>query len=193
MCMLAQQSNHSGFVKLPKHASTVKTLLGFFTALAARAFPMLARHQHLQDIYNYLPIPDLYATSGQPDEAQIRLIADAGYHAVINLAPTSRLENSLAEEAEIVESLGMQYIHLPVDFKNPTTADFDQFVRHLETQTDHPVWVHCAANMRVSAFTYRYRTEILGHDVEEAQRDLQQIWEPVGVWADFIRTPNTLP
>lgn len=38
---------------------------------------------------------------------------------------------------------------------------------------DDKVWVHCAANMRVSAFIYRYRCTVLGEDRDTAARDLQ--------------------
>ena len=49
-----------------------------------------------------------------------------------------------------------------------------------------PVWVHCAANMRVSAFMYRYRRDVLGQDPKVLEGDLHRIWEPFGVWKAFV-------
>ena len=168
-----------------KYANTLKTTLGFVRSVLARLLPFLARSEALTDIYNFLHIENVYATSGQPSESQFRLIKEAGYKTVVNLAPTSMLENSVVEEAQFLESLELDYIHIPVDFKNPTEEDFQQFLTSIENRKD--VWVHCAANMRVSAFTYRYRTQVLAENEEAAKADLQKIWEPVGVWSEFIR------
>ena len=52
---------------------------------------------------------------------------------------------------------------------------------------EQKVFVHCAANMRVSAFIYRYRTQVLGMDDETARVDLEKLWDPMGPWKDFIR------
>ncbi|MEM7080035.1 MAG: protein tyrosine phosphatase family protein [Pseudomonadota bacterium] len=169
---------------MAKHGNTLRTLMGFLRSVLARWIPALSKATSLSDIYNYLPIEGVYSTSGQPSESQLRLIKTAGFRRVINLAPTSRLENSVVEEARILEDLGIAYTHIPVDFAAPQEADFNAFVAALEE--DGPVWVHCAANMRVSAFTYRYRTRICGEDEGAAMADLQKIWNPVGVWADFI-------
>ena len=51
---------------------------------------------------------------------------------------------------------------------------------------DQPVHVHCIANYRVSAFIYRYRTERLGWDKARARADMDAIWQPEGVWAEFV-------
>ncbi len=168
------------------HSSTVKTMAGFFRAVLGRWLPFLAKSQQLTDIYNYLPIDGLFATSGQPSEAQFELIKDAGYETVINLAPSSVLENSVVEERAILSRLGIEYVHIPVDFKHPTDADFDTFVERLRDAEPAKTWVHCAANMRVSAFAYRYRRGVLAENEGSARIDLHKIWEPVGVWKDFI-------
>ena len=170
---------------MPRHSNTARTLFGFVRSVLARWFPSLSNNERLDDIYNYLGIEGVYATSGQPSESQFQLIRDAGYEVVINLAPRSVLENSVVEEKSILQDLGIEYIHIPVDFKNPTEEDFRSFQSSLDG--DWKVWVHCAANMRVSAFTYRYRTKILGHDESEAFADLQKIWSPIGVWSEFIQ------
>ena len=151
-----------------------------------RRTPLKAVGDSIGDIYNYLKVDDRIATSGQPSEQQFALIRDAGYVTVINLAPSSALENSLADEDSLLEELGIEYIHIPVDFKNPTEEDFTKFVRSLESRAGQKVWVHCAANARVSAFVYRYRRSVLGEDEATASADLRKIWEPFGVWKAFI-------
>jgi predicted metal-dependent phosphoesterase TrpH len=49
------------------------------------------------------------------------------------------------------------------------------------------IWLHCAANMRVSAFLFRYRRDILKESAAIAKLDLDKIWQPLGVWAQFIK------
>ena len=82
--------------------------------------------------------------------------------------------------------LGMAYIHIPVDFQNPTGQDFDQFCAVMKQLKDVPVHVHCIANYRVSAFFYRYRRDVLGMDETRARADMEDVWHPEGVWAAFV-------
>jgi protein tyrosine phosphatase (PTP) superfamily phosphohydrolase (DUF442 family) len=56
----------------------------------------------------------------------------------------------------------MTYIHIPVDFQNPTDDDFDRFCAVMEQLKEVPAHVHCITNYRVSAFFYRYRRDVLG-------------------------------
>jgi hypothetical protein len=49
-----------------------------------------------------------------------------------------------------------------------------------------PVHVHCIANYRVSAFFYRYRRDVLGMDAAAARSEMEAIWQPEDVWADFL-------
>lgn len=167
-------------------SNTGKTILGFVRAWAARRLPFISQATELPDIYNYVLIEGLFPTSGQPGESELRAIAEAGYTRVINLAPTSMLENSVVEEADILADAGVDYVHLPVDFKAPTDADFQAFVDQVARARDEKLWVHCAANMRVSAFVYRYRTTVLKEDPAVARTDLERIWEPFGVWKEFV-------
>ena len=140
----------------------------------------------LSEIYNFRAIGDRLGTAGQPTEDQFRVIKEAGFEAVINLAlPTS--DNALAHEGSLVTGLGMSYVHIPVDFKAPTAPDFRAFCRVMEAFEERRVFVHCAANMRVSAFIFLYRVLRQRVPSSEAQRDLDAIWQPDEVWSRFIR------
>jgi protein tyrosine phosphatase (PTP) superfamily phosphohydrolase (DUF442 family) len=138
-----------------------------------------------EHIYNWLRLDDRITTSGQPSESELGEIAALGVTHVINLGLHTH-EKALADEAGSVAALGMRYIHIPVDFQNPTERDFAEFQRVLEDTKDTRVHIHCIANFRVSAFFYRDRRERLAIDEAAARADLTKIWEPSGVWADFI-------
>ena len=87
----------------------------------------------------------------------------------------------MPDEAASVSRLGMTYIHIRVDFQNPTEQDFEQFCSVMERLNEVPVRVHCIANYRVSAFFYRYRRDVLGMDETQARGEMEVIWHPEGV------------
>ncbi|PPS41549.1 protein tyrosine phosphatase family protein [Chroococcidiopsis sp. TS-821] len=137
------------------------------------------------EIYNFLQLSDSIATAGQPTAQQFADIKADGYEVVVNLAlPTST--NAIANEQKIVEDLGMNYIHIPVIWEKPTLEDIERFFNVMQANADKKVFVHCAMNMRVSAFMYLYRIIHKQTSVEEAKKDLQQIWQPNDTWQQFI-------
>ncbi|HEX5319720.1 MAG TPA: protein tyrosine phosphatase family protein [Stellaceae bacterium] len=137
-------------------------------------------------IYNWLRLDDRITTSGQPTEPQLADIRALGVRHVVNLGLHSH-EKALPDEAASLARLGMTYIHIPVDFANPTDGDFARFCAAMDELKDVPVHVHCIANYRVSAFFYRYRRDVLGMDAARARAEMEQIWRPKDVWAAFIK------
>jgi len=139
----------------------------------------------LEAIYNYLLLSDTLATSGQPTEEQIIDIAQAGFQVVVNLA-LADADYALKDEQASVEAQGMVYIHIPVIWKQPTPTDLQAFFKIMDDHKDQKVFVHCAANMRVSAFMALYRIKRLGWSAEEAYKDMYRIWTPDETWQGFI-------
>jgi protein tyrosine phosphatase (PTP) superfamily phosphohydrolase (DUF442 family) len=141
--------------------------------------------QMLSDIYEFRPVHDRLATSGQPTEPQFLTIRDAGFEAIVNLAlPTS--DNAIKSEGSVVTGLGMIYIHIPVDFAAPSSDDFDAFCGVMNAFEGKKVFVHCAANKRVSAFIYLRRVLKQEADPAVALVDLESVWQPDVVWSRFI-------
>ena len=138
-----------------------------------------------EGIYNWRRVDDRVTTSGQPTETQLTDIRALGVRHIINLGLHTH-GKALPDEAASVSRLGMTYIHIPVDFQNPTDRDFEQFCAVMEQLNEVPVHVHCIANYRVSAFFYRYRRDVLGMDEAKARAEMEEIWHPEGVWAAFV-------
>jgi protein tyrosine phosphatase (PTP) superfamily phosphohydrolase (DUF442 family) len=139
----------------------------------------------LANIYNMLSLTDNLGTSGQPTSAQLAAIKEAGYEVVINLA-TGTTPRDLPNEADVVAAQGMEYIHIPVIWDNPTEADLARFFETMDTTQDKKRFVHCIANMRVSAFMFLYRVLRQGMPMEEARATMSQIWQPNPIWQKFI-------
>ncbi len=86
--------------------------------------------------------------AGQPDEAAFRVFAANGYTAVIDLR-TEGEARGLDEQA-VVESLGMEYVQLPIDRDGITFENARSLDRLIE-RYEGPVVVHCASSNRVGA------------------------------------------
>jgi hypothetical protein len=81
----------------------------------------------LLSIYIFRPIDETLCTSGQPSVTQLGRIAKEGFTTVINLSLHDDPQYSLPDESGTVQSLGMTYIHIPVQFAAPTHADLLAF------------------------------------------------------------------
>jgi protein tyrosine phosphatase (PTP) superfamily phosphohydrolase (DUF442 family) len=143
--------------------------------------------EKLADIYNFVRLSDRIATSGQPTVAQYPAIAEAGYQTVINLALKTS-DNALPDEAAIATKLGLEYIHIPVLWEAPTLENFQEFTVTMNAREGKKIFVHCAANKRVSAFMYLYHLLDERCDAEIANAELTKIWQPNEIWQDFIDT-----
>ncbi len=164
----------------------IKNIFGFILNQFKRLYPSYFQSNNLTKVFNYYYVPGLFATSGQPNVHQLNLIAESDYEVVINLAPTSILEGSIIDEKKILTSKGVIYVHIPVNFKKPLITNFDKFVESIKQNKNKKIWVHCAANMRVSAFVYKYRRDELGLEDKDINKDLKAIWKPNNTWQSFL-------
>ena len=140
----------------------------------------------LTGIHNYRSIDESLCTSGQPSVLQLREIAEAGFTTIINLALHDDPRYSLPDEAGVVQSLGMAYVHIPVQFSAPKEADLLEFFAAMQAHEGESIWVHCAANMRVSAFLGLYRVVRQGWERASAFALMEGLWQPNEVWSSFI-------
>ena len=82
-----------------------------------------------ETIYNWRRLDDRITTSGQPTELQLADIHALGVRHIVNLGLHTH-EKALPDEAASISRLGMTYIHIPVDFQNPTDQDFAVLLCH---------------------------------------------------------------
>jgi hypothetical protein len=80
----------------------------------------------------------------------------------------------------------MEYVALPIDFEKPDVATALRFFDVLDRRRDRRLFVHCAANMRVSALMFAYRVARGQMSRQEAGDDLELIWVPNPTWARYI-------
>lgn len=103
-----------------------------------------------QPIRNFLKVSPEFCTGGQPrPEHFARLKAD-GVKTVLNLRTLQ--EQRASEEQAAVEGAGLKYFSVPVVFSAPQDAQADAFLRLTDDPENRPMFIHCAAAIRVGAF-----------------------------------------
>lgn len=142
----------------------------------------------LRDARNFREIDGTLLTAGQPTEMQLADAASQGVQVVVNLALHDDPRYSLPDEAGCVRQLGMEYVHIPVQFKAPTEQNLLAFFAAMDGHKGEKTLVHCAANYRVTAFVGLYRVVREGWTFEKAFEPMRSVWEADDIWKQFITT-----
>ena len=95
----------------------------------------------------------------------LKEIAKDGYVAVIDLRTAN--ENRGMDEQSIVESLGMEYVALPISGRNSINFENAMTLDQILNSYDQPVLVHCGTSNRVGALL-ALREKINGASIEDA-------------------------
>ncbi|MEE8343795.1 MAG: sulfur transferase domain-containing protein [Woeseiaceae bacterium] len=114
--------------------------------------------------YRFEPADGITA-AGQPNENGLRELADSGYAAVIDLR-TEGEDRGLDEKA-VVESLGMDYVSLPIEGRGAISFENAAKLDQILGKYDQPVLVHCGSSNRVGAL-FALREKMNGADDEDA-------------------------
>ena len=112
------------------------TFVAALLSLWATSLPSLGDVVHpdgnVLSLLNRIDYSPSLTTAGQPTEAELPLIASAGFDQVIFLAFTNH-PKAVAHEDDIVRDQGLQFIHIPVEWGSPSTADFAAFAAVMQT------------------------------------------------------------
>ncbi len=141
----------------------------------------------LDEITNFRQYSPVFASSGQPNREQYQILADQGFERVVYIAFTNN-PNALSDADQLVKSLGMEYMHVPVDFNNPLPDDFYAFADSMQRNTGKKTLLHCQVNARATAFSFLYRVIYEDVPLAKAKADMNTVWQPNEVWRDFIFT-----
>ena len=154
-------------------------------SLAAHTDAANSDEDKVLSLLNRIDYSPALTTSGQPTEAELALIASAGYDRVVFLA-FSNHPKAVAHEDDIVRNLGLQFIHIPVEWDSPSPADFAAFAAVMQSHGSSRTLVHCEVNFRASVFGFLYQVLHEGADLDEALSQMQSIWVPNDTWEAFI-------
>ncbi|MCB9137961.1 MAG: protein tyrosine phosphatase family protein [Caldilineaceae bacterium] len=141
----------------------------------------------VEQAYNFRKVDEETSTAGRLDEAQLLALGEEGYQAVINLLPRSS-DYAVKNEESMVTEQGIAYLHIPVDFQDPTEQDYADFVTAMDACRGKKILIHCAANYRVSVFYAVYAYEHLGWPASRAKQHIESVWrtEDNPPWHRFL-------
>lgn len=179
LAMWSEYAEVCDYVPVGSVAEAAELFSGFASFELELVMPKVSR------ILNHVQVDGRIATSGALSEQAVADIAQAQYRRIIDLLPADN-RFALAGERAIVEGHGLSYQHIPIDFGAPKRADFDAFVRAMHSAADDKVWVHCAANFRVTAFMALYGRHHLGWSTERARDLIAEVWQPDATWQAFL-------
>lgn len=121
------------------------------TLLLAIAFSQApAPAQELPPIRNFLQVNPQFCTGGQPRVEHFAKLKGDGVKAVLNLRQPT--EHRADEERAAVEQAGLKYFNIPVEYRNPSQAQVDEFLKITDDPANRPMFIHCTAAIRVGAF-----------------------------------------
>jgi len=149
---------------------------------------MTTLEQSLSQIPAFSIIHEHLFSSAQPSAEQLKLIKEYGCSTVINLA-LSNAPNRIENEDRICLDLGLNYIHIPIDWETPSAEQcllVLDLIDHLVQ--NEIVWIHCTKNDRSSCLMYVYRQFYMNMDMPTSQDLLHEIWEPNETWTGLIHS-----
>jgi tyrosine-protein phosphatase SIW14 len=125
------------------------------------------------EIPRFLMMADGLYRGGQPTEQGFQLLKARGIKTVINL----RMEN---DEAELVQGLGMNYVHIPVEDVRPWSqipeAAIAKYFELVNNQANYPIFFHCQRGAdRTGAMAALYRIALQGWDAKKAYSEARDI------------------
>jgi tyrosine-protein phosphatase SIW14 len=146
-------------------------LLLFPTVVAARA----AREGAAEgDIARFSILADGLYRGGQPTAQGFQFLKEKGIKTIINL----RAEDNT--ESEIVQTLGMHYVQIPVDEVLPWSqlppASIAKYFELINNPANYPIFFHCKRGAdRTGAFAALYRIAIQGWNATKAYEEAREI------------------
>lgn len=161
---------------LPSKVAAAVSVIAFITCVPAQA--LVAP--------NVVVIEPNLVTSGQPTAASLSALAKEGFEAVIYLAPLS-VPDAVKNEAELLATQGIEFVHIPIPFGAPTEAHFEQVSAALSRLKNKKVLVHCQVNMRASTMVFLYRVLRRNETAFTAYDAVAQIWSPQGPWKELAQ------
>ncbi len=147
-------------------------------AIAVLSLSATAALADITKARNFYEYSDKVLTAGQPTADQLSSVADDGVQVVISVVPENESIYN-PEQGDILAAQGIEYIHVPVNWRSPDDAEFDRFLDAMNSVGDRKVLVHCWANARASALVYAHRA-IETPETQAAELEtLDRVWTEV--------------
>ena len=140
---------------------------------ALAAAPLVSASFSHGEIPRFFMMADGVYRGGQPSDKGFQLLKEKGVKTVINL----RMEN---DESSVVQRLGMNYVHIPIEDIRPWTqipeAAVAKYFELINNPANYPIFFHCRRGAdRTGAMAALYRIAIERWDAGKAYSEARHI------------------
>jgi uncharacterized protein (TIGR01244 family) len=142
-----------------------------------------AEMDEVKSIRRFFRVDKEVCTGGQPKLVHLEKLKAEGVKTIINLRPPT--EHAAAKEEAKAKELGLRYFDIPVEFGNPKDQQVEEFLKLTDDPANRPMFIHCAAAIRVGAFWMIRRVLRDGWTTEKAEEEAKKIGLTVQDWQDF--------
>ena len=175
MLLLVLIKNNS--IGVPKMKALIYLIIffscsGFYQTAFSQdsvSFPVKLDNTGFQDVFAQ---SDNIFISGQPEKESFVKLNSEGVTTVINLRTPSEMDNREYvpfDEKAVVDSLGMQYIHIPLGGTEfPYTKEALQKFADAVDKAEGKVLLHCTVGRRASNMWAAYLIQIKGFEPNKA-------------------------
>lgn len=125
-----------------------KLLLAILVLLVPMS--LVGSSQEVPPIRNFFRLNAEFCTGAQPRPEHLEKLKAEGVKSVLNLRPTT--EHRAAEEEAKAREVGLRYFNIPVVFGEPKEEQVNEFLSITDDVANRPIFIHCAAGIRVGAF-----------------------------------------
>jgi len=150
-----------------------------FTKTTVAESPHLSPQELTPTEYNknYFRSGDSYI-AGQPTETAIRQLSSQGVTAVVNLRTPAEMADKKQvpfDEAKLVESLGLDYVHIPMNGKKPYSEQaLAEFIKAYDAH-DGNILLHCRSAKRASQLWAAFLVKHEGMEITKARKVAESI------------------
>src|SRR6188474_1641468 len=142
--------------------------------------------QEVAPLRNFFRINADFCTGAQPRSEHLEKLKADGVKSVLNLRPAG--EHRAAEEEAKVKELGLRYFNIPVVFGEPKEEQVAEFLKITDDESNRPIFIHCAAGIRVAAFWMIRRVIRDGWTMAAAEEEADKIGlRESPHWKEFAR------
>jgi uncharacterized protein (TIGR01244 family) len=166
--------------------ATACLLLATIAASPQEAPPEQPPSQEYAGITNFLRVNQQICTGGQPSLADLEKMKAEGVRAIINLRQPG--EHNAEEEAAKAKELGLRYVHIPVNGREPKDEYAEEFLKATDDPANRPAFIHCATANRVGALWMIRRVLRDGWSLEDAETEARKIGLRSSVLVDFAKS-----
>jgi uncharacterized protein (TIGR01244 family) len=142
-----------------------------------------AEMDEVKGIRRFFRVDQNICTGGQPKLVHLEKLKAEGIKTIINLRPPG--EHQAAKEEARAKELGLRYFNIPVAFNDPKDQQVEEFLKLTDDPANRPMFIHCAAAIRVAAFWMIRRVVRDGWAMDKAEEEAKKIGLTVQDWQDF--------